>query len=562
MINDAHALTFVGYNDSIRFDLDSSGTYEASEHGAFKVANSWGKYWPPHPPNYPDSGYCYILYSLFSDDSVFLNGKDAYICYAMEKYEPEITIKAKMTHPNRRYFYNQVGLDTIAGTDTVSATNILWPINNGKGGEHTLTGFTDPLDTLEIGIDFSYFFNDEDVENLGEVVFRPYTNSYYQNDGYLWHASMVDNRWGEIFELPLDNVPDKMGYTQGYKFTVDYDLLPFTISQDSLLVTDQIFRLSDTIKSGAILYIGDGHTNTELHLHGSTMLIEEGASLNIKSWSSLIAKSGYNKIIIKGNLILDEDVVLKAEDGASLVIEFENDTLNWTVLSDSLINITLTGYSLSTSIENCVIQGCTIESSSCEILIANNNIINSSVYLSHPQFNSSSCEISNNEIVNNSSFEGNTVITIEDYPNFLVEDNEIYYHSIRGLELFYAGWDAEEEHSIRNNIIRYTGLSGSSMEVGIHSYFSDVQIENNRISNNDYGIAGFHGSGLIIEGDSTAKDYNETQQIYNNRISQCIFSIGSFPDEFHWNIVGDTATLSDHPHIKTVRYDECWLCLS
>lgn len=100
------------------------------------------------------------------------------------------------------------------------------------------------------------------------------------------------------------------------------------------------------------------------------------------------------------------------------------------------------------------------------------------------------------------------------------------------------------------------------MEVGIHSYFSDVQIENNRISNNDYGIAGFHGSGLIIEGDSTAKDYNETQQIYNNRISQCIFSIGSFPDEFHWNIVGDTATLSDHPHIKTVRYDECWLCLS
>lgn len=119
--SDAHVLTIVGYNDSIRYDLNNTGTYEENELGAFKVANSWGKSWK-RPI---DSGYCYILYSLFSDDSIFLNGKDAYICHASFNYEPEITIKAKMTHPNRKYFTNQLGSDTITGNSSPKFTNFL-----------------------------------------------------------------------------------------------------------------------------------------------------------------------------------------------------------------------------------------------------------------------------------------------------------------------------------------------------------------------------------------------------------------------------------------------------
>ena len=92
-------------------------------------------------------------------------------------------------------------------------------------------------------------------------------------------------------------------------------------------------------------------------------------------------------------------------------------------------------------------------------------------------------------------------------------------------------------------------------ELGIHSYLSNVLIQNNNIFNNDYGIAGFHSSDLAILGDSTAHDYASTQQLYNNRISQCIFSLSSFPYEFHWNAVGDYNDM-DKPYIKAVNYEE------
>jgi hypothetical protein len=252
---------------------------------------------------------------------------------------------------------------------------------------------------------------------------------------------------------------------------------------------------------------------------------------------------------------LDESVIVKSEGNATLSIEFENDTLCWKAINDSFVNLELTGYSLSSLIESCNIHESNIDLSSGTITISNDSLFNSCIKAFHPQFNAASCEISGNWF-NYTTSGNNTVITIEDYPNFIIEDNEIYYKSNHGIELFYSGLEEEGEHSIHDNTIRYTGLNGSSPEVGIHSYLSYVDIQLNRINNADYGIAGFHGSGLIVLGDSTADEAFKTQQIYNNRISQCIFSLGSFPSAFRWNIVGDTASLSDKPHIKAVNYDE------
>jgi hypothetical protein len=60
---------------------------------------------------------------------------------------------------------------------------------------------------------------------------------------------------------------------------------------------------------------------------------------------------------------------------------------------------------------------------------------------------------------------------------------------------------------------------------------------------------------LKVLGDSTAKDIYSTQLFENNTQSQCLFSYGSFPTEFHYNVLKDGST-TNHPFIRAVDYDE------
>jgi hypothetical protein len=115
---DNHQLTFVGYNDDIHFDYNNDGLYTDTidinddgvvdmqdwEWGALKVANSWGEDWP-----YPiDSGYVYWPYKLLAQPEV-ISGYIAHVVHVLEDYEPEVTIKIKMTHPVRSKL--RIGVD-------------------------------------------------------------------------------------------------------------------------------------------------------------------------------------------------------------------------------------------------------------------------------------------------------------------------------------------------------------------------------------------------------------------------------------------------------------------
>jgi len=485
-----------------------------------------------------------------------LNGVDAYICNAIADYYPEINIKAKMTHPNRRWFFNQLGSDTLAGKSAPSALNALWPVNGGRSGEFPLTGLTAPDDTLEIAIDFSYFLNHDPSRNLGKIFFRPWTTTPYKDDGILWYGSMFDNRWGEVFELPLSNIPDTMEASPQWKFSVDYDLLPFAIERDTLLVTDQIYRLSDTIRDGATLTIGSGHSDTELHLHDAELLIEEGSSLYLSSWSWLIAKSGTNKIIVKGNLIIDPDATIKSEGNATLEIYFENDTLNSHFTDCTFENVTMTGFSHALTISDSHLSGFQLDYSSGDLVFSGNTCFNSTLKAYHPLNSSSFCSITDNKIDNNNNTPGWSVITIEDYPSFVIQNDTIQYNFDRGVELFYAGREARGVHSIENNIIQFTGFPLDSVaELGIHAYYSDVNIYNNKIQYNDYGITGFHRSEMTVLGDPGANGIDDTQLIGDNNKCQCLFNISTFPTEFHWNVVRDVSS-QDRPFIKVVEFDE------
>jgi hypothetical protein len=355
-----------------------------------------------------------------------------------------------------------------------------------------------------------------------------------------------------------------------------------------------------TIHSGVTLSdagVATHHLN--LFLNDSTeILVENGATLDIGGYfADFLGCSGHSFINIEGNIsqtrmhftgnpdaeiqinLNNEDKQYSLDrftfenakvtgicDSLSFVLsEFNNSTIDFSgnklVISNTneftASNLEFSGEALQISNSN-GFNGSILNLSAGNIIIDEaNNFTNSTIDISDPSSLASSCEISgNNTFDNSTTTQAKAVITIENYTNFLIDSNDIKYVDNRGIELFYAGWDESGDHKLRKNTIRYAGTaSPGADELGIHSYFSNAEIENNRISKNYYGLTGFHGSELKVTGDSTAKDIYETQLIEDNTHSQCIFSYGSFPTAFQHNVLKDTSA-GNKPFIRAVDYDE------
>jgi hypothetical protein len=293
----------------------------------------------------------------------------------------------------------------------------------------------------------------------------------------------------------------------------------------------------------------------ELHLHDAEVFIEEGGTLYLSGYNAIIAKSGDNRIIVQGNLVIEPNALVKSEGNATLTIEFANDTLEWEVNRCTFDSVLFTGYCASNVFDSCDIIRSKIELSSGEIQITDNDIDTSYITAREPFFENAVCYITGNSIINGYSSPGQAVITIDDYPEFFIEENYIQYSNHRGIELFYSGDDAQAESAIRDNTIVRLGLNQDSTVVGVHSYMSFVTLENNRIKDNAFGVAGFHEGKTWVKGDSTATSPEETQQIYNNFLSQLLFSRSAYGEYFHWNMIGDS-TSRDNPFIKIVEYDQ------
>lgn len=92
-----HALTIVGYDDRIEFDLDGNGIAgekDKDEVGAWIVVNSWGNQWC-------NKGFIYCPYK----NAVSWDGSDAYyypeVYYVRKNYRPFRTFKIKMEYSKR-----------------------------------------------------------------------------------------------------------------------------------------------------------------------------------------------------------------------------------------------------------------------------------------------------------------------------------------------------------------------------------------------------------------------------------------------------------------------------
>lgn len=160
-----HAMTIVGYNDSIRLDLNGDGIYTNHldinddglvdmrdwEIGGLKFVNSYGDDWT-------DDGYCYMLYRTLAEN-VYYGGiwdNQVYVVDVREEYEPAMTIKFKISHNQRE----QIRLVAGVSTDTsakIPEFRLYFPVFNFQGGPNYMQGHNthDSLKILEAGLDIT-----------------------------------------------------------------------------------------------------------------------------------------------------------------------------------------------------------------------------------------------------------------------------------------------------------------------------------------------------------------------------------------------------------------------
>lgn len=159
-----HAMTFVGYDDTKKFDFNNDGQYTTDvdinndgvvnlkdcEVGALIMVNSWGTFWGV-------GGKAYVMYKLLAEmpENGGIQDNTVFCLRTKETYSPKLTIKTKLSHNSRNKIKIIAGVAT--NTSATEPEHILeFPLFNYQGGEFYMKGGSSVSDkTIEIGLDIT-----------------------------------------------------------------------------------------------------------------------------------------------------------------------------------------------------------------------------------------------------------------------------------------------------------------------------------------------------------------------------------------------------------------------
>jgi len=238
-----HAMTFIGYNDSIKFDYNQDGQFTNDvdinndgqvdmkdwEIGGLMMANSWGESWG-------DEGKSYMMYRLLAEltDDGGIWGNTVHVMRAREFYIPYLTLKTTIRHTSRDKLKLMAGVSTDMNAVEPDLIHE-FPLFNYQGGDFYMQGGTnDALQIIEIGLDITPLLSG--IEN-GEPakIFLAVAN-YDPNDvgeGEVISFSVIDHlAGGEEIICSEENIPivnnsttyldlDRVINFQGIEITTD-----------------------------------------------------------------------------------------------------------------------------------------------------------------------------------------------------------------------------------------------------------------------------------------------------------------------------------------------------
>ena len=213
-----HAMTFVGYNDEIRYDFNNDGQYTNDvdingdgvvdmkdwEIGGVKLANSWGT-------SFGNQGFAYTMYKNLAEsiDQGGIWSNTIHVITTKEVYEPVITIKAYLKHDSREKVKIIAGISNDLSSDQPE-NYLTFPCFNYQGGDlYMQGGYSNSDKYIETGLDLtpllSYVNPGEEAKIFLGIVEK---DPYNQGDGEIVTWSLMDYSNG-VEEIICDqqNVP-------------------------------------------------------------------------------------------------------------------------------------------------------------------------------------------------------------------------------------------------------------------------------------------------------------------------------------------------------------------
>lgn len=161
-----HALTIIGYNDSVRFDVNGDGQFTNHidinhdqkvdmkdwEIGAFKYINS----------TLNNDGRGYIMYRTLAHESGYggIWNQQVHVLKVDAEYEPIANIRLKLNHNSREKIKIITGVSTDLD-DNYPQFTMEYPIFHYQGGDHYMQGNDTLLSNkdMELALDISPLFS-------------------------------------------------------------------------------------------------------------------------------------------------------------------------------------------------------------------------------------------------------------------------------------------------------------------------------------------------------------------------------------------------------------------
>ncbi len=207
-----HAMTFVGWDDNISYDVNNDGQITNDiditgdgqvdmkdwEKGAMIMVNSWGTSWG-------DNGKAYVMYRLLalpvSEGGIGASNVVSSILVRPE-YDEKMKMRIKMEHSCRNKIKIVAGISSDVSANEPEYS-LSFPLFNYQGGEYYMRGNnSSPIEfSLDISPLLSYIESGEDAKFFLQVYENDEYNSY---NGTVNSFSVVNSSSEEFNSLQTD----------------------------------------------------------------------------------------------------------------------------------------------------------------------------------------------------------------------------------------------------------------------------------------------------------------------------------------------------------------------
>ncbi len=247
-----HAMTIVGYNDSIWVDINNNGSVDDGEKGALKVANSWGTDWQ-------DNGVAWSAYDALKKASAVSGGPvtnreqaiiggQATWLTAKKEYRPKLLAELTVSHTKRNQMTVSLGY---SDTTRKIPDKIFESIFSNRGGELCFNGTEDNLKA-------TFIFDFTDLIDL---------NDLSMNGKKRWYIKAGDSKKDEYtliihgFRLINPNTNEIVNLDIGTSIVIDGQSRMLWIDYGFCEKASILKNIENTEKYGAVYQVYVVHIN-------------------------------------------------------------------------------------------------------------------------------------------------------------------------------------------------------------------------------------------------------------------------------------------------------------